>query len=184
MISARDPTVGFRWELVSQELYVCSLRSCKREVWENYVARERASPRFWVMSLFLEKVHFAREFSMKNEFVAWVFSFMLRNRTAEGNNTSWVHCHNYQCYWRRQCTFTSCMNITKLSVSTSHPRGNHGWRFTARAQVSGGRCNRASIGAHIIYTFVSQKWWYLFRFPGNRAETCRKWLVETRISLG
>ena len=72
---------------------------------------------------------------MKNEFVDCVFSFMLRNRTAERNDTSWVHCHNHQCYWRRQCTFTSCMNITKLSVSTSHPRGNHGWRFTARAQV-------------------------------------------------
>ena len=98
---------------------------------------------------------------MKNEFVAWGFSFMLRNRTAEGNITSWVHCHNHQCSWRRRCTFISCMNITKLSVSTSHPRGNHGWRFTARTQISGGMCNRASIGAQII------------------------WLVETRyFSLG
>ena len=31
---------------------------------------------------------------------------------------------------------TSARNMTKLSVSTSHPRGNHGWRFTARMQVA------------------------------------------------
>ena len=49
---------------------ICNFSHAKREVWENSVARERPASRFWVMSLFLEKVHFAREISMKNEFVA------------------------------------------------------------------------------------------------------------------
>ena len=38
----------------------------KRKLWENFVARERPSSRFWVMSHFLEKVPLARRFSMKN----------------------------------------------------------------------------------------------------------------------
>ena len=62
-------SVGRIWmRFVSSGAVICIFVHAKREVWENSVARERPSSRFGVMSLFLEKVHFAREFSMKNEF--------------------------------------------------------------------------------------------------------------------
>ena len=51
---------------VSDGDVICIFMHAKREVWENSVARERPSSRFGVMSLFLEKVLFARRFSMKN----------------------------------------------------------------------------------------------------------------------
>ena len=44
---------------VSSGAVICIFIHAKREVWENFVARERPRSRFWVMSLFLEKVHFA-----------------------------------------------------------------------------------------------------------------------------
>ena len=51
---------------VSDGDVICIFMHAKREVWENSVARERPRSRFGVMSLFLEKVLFARRFSMKN----------------------------------------------------------------------------------------------------------------------
>ena len=51
---------------VSNGDVTCILVHAKREVWENSVARERVGLLFWVMSLFLEKVLFARRFSMKH----------------------------------------------------------------------------------------------------------------------
>ena len=50
---------------VSSGAVICTFVHAKREVWENSVVRERPDLRFKVMSLFLEKVHFVREFSMK-----------------------------------------------------------------------------------------------------------------------
>ena len=50
---------------VSDGDMICIFMHAKREVSENSVAREWPRSRFWSMSLFLEKVHFAREFSMK-----------------------------------------------------------------------------------------------------------------------
>ena len=51
---------------VSSGAVICIFVYAKREVWENSVARERPGSRFGVMSLFLEKVLFARRFSLKN----------------------------------------------------------------------------------------------------------------------
>ena len=49
---------------VSSGVVIWIFVHAKREVWENSVARERPRSRFGVMSLFLEKVLFARRFSM------------------------------------------------------------------------------------------------------------------------
>ena len=60
-------SLGRIWmRFVSSGAVICIFVHAKREVWENFVARERPRSRFWVMSLFLEKVLFARRFSMKN----------------------------------------------------------------------------------------------------------------------
>ena len=40
-----------------------------------------------------------------------------------------------ECNYMMSCCITSLLKYHMLSVSTSHPRGNHGWRFTARMQV-------------------------------------------------
>ena len=45
---SRDPVQGFRSEAVRIEIGTCSLRSCKREVWENFSRRDRPSSRWLV----------------------------------------------------------------------------------------------------------------------------------------
>ena len=67
MVIARERDGGFWWELVSHEILRCSLRWCKREVWEKSVARVMAS----YMSLTNDKIHENWWTSLKFNEIQW-----------------------------------------------------------------------------------------------------------------
>ena len=68
---SRSPEVRFCSEAVRMKISMCSLRSCQREVWENFSRRDRPVYVFGVMLLSLEFCSLARRFPFFFDFGDW-----------------------------------------------------------------------------------------------------------------